>query len=262
MPVPNSQALEVASHESQGSPAQEAVGAEILDARLQRNRDTDEHFSAQASAALIAGLARAVQARHDMGVVQVALHPSVVVLHEGHAPVLLDAGPEHAQQPVLSSGRDAAGGDSACVTARYTAPEQARGAAPSVRGDVYSLGAMLYELLGHRPPRSRGNAAEVLRAARTHPLPPLRSTSRALPKSLRHVVERATSFRAARRYASPAELAEDLEACVAGTAVSARPAGLVERLDNSCLRHRRAWILLGAVLLVGAAVWVLSRLTS
>jgi len=232
----------------------ELIEGDSLAARLQRNRDEDAHFSAEQCAALVAALARAVQALHDAGVLHRDLNPRNVLLRADDTPVLIDFGLVHAEESVsLTGSGDLLG------TPQYMAPEQARGEQVDARADVYGLGAMLYELLGHRPPRSRGDVLDVLRAAAARPLPPLRSTSRPAPRALRCVVAKATAFRARRRYARAADLADELDAFLAGEPLVTGAPGLAQRLDDAWLRHRRGWAALAAVLLVGVSAWSLSR---
>ena len=86
-------------------------------------------------------LAAALATLHEAGVVHGDLSPSNVVL-DGDAITFLDFG------SAVTAGAAAAAG----TTIAYTAPERIRGAPASAAGDIYALGAMLYELAAGRPP--------------------------------------------------------------------------------------------------------------
>jgi tetratricopeptide (TPR) repeat protein len=121
-------------------------------------------------------------------------------------------------------------------TPAYMSPEQARGAAPDPRSDVYSLGATLYELLTGTPP-FRGAAHLVLREVlEVEPRSPRRLND-AVPRDLETVCLKAMAKEPGRRYATAGELADDLRRWLRGEPVRARPVGPAERLWRWCRRR-------------------------
>jgi hypothetical protein len=138
-------------------------------------------------------------------------------------------------------------------------PEQAlaRRVAIDHRTDVYSLGATFYELLTLQPAFSGTDRQELLRQiAFEEPVPP-RRLERALPAELEVIALKALAKSPAERYATAAELAEDLRRWLEDRPIRARPPSLGQRLARWGRRHRpvvgaAAVVLLLAV--VGLAV--------
>jgi serine/threonine-protein kinase len=115
-------------------------------------------------------------------------------------------------------------------TPSYMAPEQAEGRVQvGPRTDVYSLGAILYELVTGRPPHRGANMLETLDLVRTQePVPPSKLQPK-LPRDLNTICLKALAKPTAERYATADEMADDLRRFLNGEPIRARPAGLWER---------------------------------
>ncbi len=131
------------------------------------------------------------------------------------------------------------------LTPEYAAPEQIRGETITTAADVYSLGAVLYELLTQkraveiRQPTPIGIEQAV---CATDPAPPSRiaaaETSRQLRGDLDNIVLKALAKQPERRYVSVEALAEDLRRHLDGRPVAAQPGRLAYRARKFVRRHR------------------------
>ena len=143
-------------------------------------------------------------------------------------------------------------------TPAYMPPEQARGQLAQVgpRSDVYSAGAVLYQLLTGRAPYSEnGKLAPFALLLRVESGPPasLGALAKRAPVELRAIAERAMDRDPAARYADMGELTRDLRAWLEGRAVRAYRTGAWTVLRKWVGRNRRLAAALGAVLLAVAA---------
>ena len=211
-------------------------------------------------------VARAVAYAHGRLVVHRDLKPSnVLVTADGQAH-LLDFG-------IAKLLHEAAPGDigltqeqGRVLTPHYASPEQMLGETITVASDVYSLGALLYELLtGRRPFHAASPAA--LEAAVLEGEPPLagsRAPGKAMARALRGeidaILSKALKRVPAQRYASVDALAQDIERYLKGDTVLARPDSALYRLSKALRRHRLGVSAVAAVLVAmfgGSGVAVL-----
>src|SRR5271163_1475876 len=96
-------------------------------------------------------------------------------------------------------------------TLAYMSPEQARGQALDVRSDLFSLGAVLYEMATGKLPFHGEVSADVLAALLTKEPEPLRKLNPAVPKELERIILKLLSKNKEQRYATATELRADLE---------------------------------------------------
>ncbi len=216
-------------------------GPSLDDARVGR-------LPAREAARIGAAIARALQEAHACGVLHRDVKPANVIL-DGDVPYLVDFGLAREPTSHTTSGQDAIVG-----TLAYVAPEQVRGAHGRLdaRIDVFALGATLFELLTGRRLRDAEETEAVVRQILTEE-PPSLGLARA-DRDLEAVVQRAIEHDPGRRYATAAELADDLERYMRNEPVRARRIGPVTRAGRRVVRHRRASATIGALLVVAAAL--------
>jgi WD40 repeat protein/tRNA A-37 threonylcarbamoyl transferase component Bud32 len=187
------------------------------------------------AAPLVEALARAVQAAHQAGVVHRDLKPANVLLLSDGTPKITDFG--LAKKLDDASGQTASG--AIMGTPSYMAPEQAEGKSKEIgpAADVYALGAVLYELLTGRPPfRAATPLDTVLQVISEEPVPPSRLVAK-LPRDLETICLKCLHKEPRKRYASAAELADDLQRFQKGEPIRARPVGRAERAWRWCRRN-------------------------
>lgn len=140
-------------------------------------------------------------------------------------------------------------------TLRYMAPERLHGDSDA-RGDLYSLGITLYELLTLRPAFRETDRVRLVHLVANDDPPPPRAVDPHIPSDLETVVLKATTKSPADRYQTAAEMAADLRRFLEDKPIQARRAGWAERTWRWCRRNPRVAALLGSVatLLVVIAV--------
>ena len=149
-------------------------------------------------------------------------------------------------------------------TPAYMPPEQAQGPNVDERADVYSLGAILYEVLAGRSPYGDAQPDEILVRLRREEPPALLAVAPSVPVDLATIVTKAIARDPADRYPSAKELAEDLRRFHTGLLVGAHRYTFGQ-LFRRFLRRNRVAVAVAAVLLLilaGLSVYGVLRIVS
>jgi Tol biopolymer transport system component len=139
-------------------------------------------------------------------------------------------------------------------TVGYMSPEQVRGLPADARSDIFSFGAVLYEMLSGRRAFKGDSAADTMHAILTADPPELPETNQSLPPALKRIVRHCLEKRPEQRFHSADDLAFDLEA-LSGS--SGTTAALVRRDGIRAKRVASAF----ALLAVGIAIGMLAERT-
>ncbi len=134
-------------------------------------------------------------------------------------------------------------------TVRYMAPERFAGQT-DVRSDVYALGVTLYELAALTPAFPESDRHKLIKQVTTEEPIPLRRAAPAMPRDLRTIIHKAIDKEPARRYATAAALADDLQRFIDDRPIQARPPGPGELFGRWCRRNPVVVGLLALVLVV------------
>lgn len=197
---------------------------------------------------LMMTLARAVHYSHCKGILHRDIKPGNIIIGEWGEPYLGDFG----LAKRVKSRSELTEPGALIGTPAYMAPEQARGDHEAVGAatDVYSLGAVLYELLTGKPPFHGKTRMETVAQVIEKPSTAPRSIDPKIPKDLEAICLRCLEKDAVRRYGSAQELADDLERFLGHLPVLARKTAGWERLVKWTQRRPALAALVGFAILV------------
>ena len=163
-------------------------------------------------------IASAIAAAHAQGVIHRDIKPGNVMVTRDGTVKVMDFGIARVLGPETAPQTSAVLG-----TASYLSPEQAQGGPVDARTDIYSLGAVLYELLAGRPP-FMGDTPVAVAYKQVNETPAFPSTLNPdVPARLDAVVMKALSKNPSNRYQTADEFSKDLGRVIAGQEVEATP---------------------------------------
>jgi len=206
-------------------------------------------------------IAEALVAAHRSNLVHRDLKPENVMITSAGRVKIVDFGlaegpplaPDGAESDTITAAHAMVG------TPAYMSPEQARGAPVDFRSDLFSFGAVLYEMATGRRAFARSSPIETLSAILHDEPQPITETNRAVPVHLQQIVRRCMAKRPDERYAATLDLLFDLRASVDTPAPRWSWLFSMRRAHARALTAAVSAALVPAVFITG---WVASRMTS
>ncbi|MCA8999755.1 MAG: serine/threonine protein kinase [Planctomycetaceae bacterium] len=198
------------------------------------DRSRCSRFSERAASEMVRDVANAIQFAHERGIIHRDLKPSNILLEQDGRPKVADFG--LAKQ--LESGTDLTASGEVLGTPSYMAPEQVESSANVTTScDIYGLGGILYFLLSGRAPFEGNDPVGVMyQVVHSEPVP-MRKINPQVSRDLETIVSKCLSKQPGDRYATAADVADELSRYLAGKPIEARPLGPMGRLGKWCKRH-------------------------
>jgi serine/threonine protein kinase len=237
------------------------IVSELLEGETLRERLRSGRIHVRKAIAYALQIARGLAAAHEKGITHRDLKPENLLVTTDDRVKILDFG-------LAKLTRDPAAGSVSTVTTAprhteagvvlgtvgYMAPEQVRGEAVDHRADLFTFGAILYELLSGQRAFQRDSAPETLAAILNDDPPDLFATDRPIPPGLARIVHRCLEKSATARFQTASDLAFALDGLsdASGDTKAAGPS------KGSKPRERLAWIALALMTAVAAVAIALA----
>jgi Tol biopolymer transport system component/predicted Ser/Thr protein kinase len=240
----------------------EYLEGETLEARLRKGA-----LPIEEALSIATQIASALDAAHRKGVVHRDLKPGNVMLTSGAAK-LLDFGLAKIAQPLTFSGTDTPGPTATqphtvqgtiLGTFQYMSPEQLEGKETDPRSDIFSFGALLYEIITGRKGFEGSSHASLIVAVMSFNPPPVSTIQPMASPALDRVVRRCLAKSPDDRWQTAGDLLSELQ-WISETGSNAGVAAPVSAKRRN--RQRMAWLAAGlaAVLLLASLVWIATHL--
>jgi eukaryotic-like serine/threonine-protein kinase len=239
--------------------ATEFIEGVTLRASLARGR-----IDPRAALEIVVQVASALAAAHEAGVVHRDIKPENIMLRpDGYAKVLDFGIAKLAEQRLASD--DHTGETTAALqtrqglvlgTARYMSPEQARGQKVDARSDIWSLGVVLYEMVGGNPPFRGETPSDCIASILTTEPPPLSGVLPDVPLKLESILQKALRKNSDQRYQTTKEMLADLRALKGELETDSslpQTKATADSIVSKIKRHKRGVFLTATAALLAAA---------
>ncbi|HJV85567.1 MAG TPA: serine/threonine-protein kinase [Noviherbaspirillum sp.] len=194
------------------------IAMEYLQGRgLNKALDTGHRFKPDEVASIVWRIADALNHAHQNQVIHRDIKPANIFMIKDDQPKLIDFGIARAPNRLADKFTDADDpatllhGTNLVGTPNYMSPEQASGKPIDERTDIYSLGAVMYEMLVGRKPFHAESADKLLQQIITKAPPAPDELDRRVPAALSQIVMKAMSKRPEKRYQTAEQMALDIK---------------------------------------------------
>jgi Tol biopolymer transport system component len=244
---------------SDGSPY---VVSELLEGETLRERLRSGAIAVRKSLDYALQIAHGLAAAHEKGIIHRDLKPEnlfvtrdgrVKILDFGLAKLTQTESSAHTSLPTATHGTEAG---IILGTAGYMSPEQVRGMALDARSDIFSFGAVLYEMLSGKRAFHGDTTADTMSSILKEDPPELNETNRSVSPALERIVHHCLEKSPESRFHSASDIAFDLEHLSGVSGSSARAAATGAGQPHSRLRMGLAAGLSGALLMFGLGWWL------
>ncbi len=208
------------------------------------------------AAVIGAAIAEGLAAAHAKGIIHRDLKPENIFLTSDGQVKILDFGIARVKREVSAEAETLTSSDTTkpgtvMGTLGYMSPEQVRGEQADAPSDLFSLGCVLYEMVGGQRPFARKTGAEMIAAILNEDPPPLAGLEKTAPAELERIIRHCLEKNPGQRYQSARDLALDLKAVLGGGGQAISAPALKRR------RRHMAWLATALVIaLIGLGVWL------
>ena len=252
--------FDIGSHE--GAPY---VVSELLEGETLRDRLRGGSIALRKTLDYALQIAHGLAAAHEKGIIHRDLKPENLFLTKDGRVKILDFGLAKLTQPDPSSHTSlptmthATEAGAVMGTAGYMSPEQVRGAAVDTRSDIFSFGAILYEMISGKRAFHRDTAADTMSAILKEDPPDLSETNRNVSPALDRIIQHCLEKNPEQRFHSASDIAFDLEHLSGVSGTTARAAAAVATGDPG--RNKLVALIggLAAILALVALAWWLGK---
>jgi eukaryotic-like serine/threonine-protein kinase len=252
--------------DEQGSPY---VVSELLEGETLRERLRSGAISVRKAIEYGLQVARGLAAAHEKGIVHRDLKPENLFITSDGRVKILDFGLAKLTRPEAVTGADAptvhAVTEPGLImgTAGYMSPEQVRGQAADARSDIFSFGAILYEMISGKRAFHGETSADTMSAILKEEVPELSETARSVPAGLERIVRHCLEKHPSQRFHSAGDLAFDLESLTEISATSSKSGAQAAVAEARGAESRRRLVtVVGTIALAAALIglgWWLGR---
>jgi len=237
---------------SDGSPY---VVSELLEGETLRERLRSGAVPLRKALDYSLQIAHGLAAAHEKGIVHRDLKPENLFLTKDGRVKILDFGlakltqPDSASHTSIATMTHVTEAGVVMGTAGYMSPEQVRGIALDARSDIFSLGAILYEMLSGKRAFHGDTAADTMSAILKEEPPELTETNRSVSPALERIVQHCLEKNPESRFHSASDIAFDLEHLSGISSTSTKQTAVASTPSHRRLIFAIASILIAAALL-------------